>query len=268
MIARARSPLARTLVVPRFPQPQWLGVGYPVVPSRPLRTQGLRRPRAPPCPKTRLWGGSPGDCRRRSSCAPRALRVCWTVGSCCAAASSASAVGSAAIATRLGLGRVVAAAATLGSVAPAYVARPALLDVLFEALEVGKGDLILEVDIGLEHAGRAGLLLQLEMTAVSLDCLVSFGMFPEEDVMVGASLDVLEAFLKLVFNVDEAIDCNVVRVEVVEEGVGALEGGLDAASESLQTRQLGLLSRAEHSLGFSRVVINVALPPRRDAFCC
>jgi len=100
------------------------------------------------------------------------------------------------------------------------------------------------------------------MTAVSLDCLVSFGMFPEEDVMVGASLDVLEAFLKLVFNVDEAIDCNVVRVEVVEEGVGALEGSLDAASESLQTRQLGLLSRAEHSLGFSRVVINVALPPR------
>jgi len=85
------------------------------------------------------------------------------------------------------LGRVVAAAATLGSVALAYVARPALLDVLFEALEVGEGDLILEVDIGLEHAGRAGLLLQLEMTEVSLDCLVSFGMFPE-DVMVGAAL--------------------------------------------------------------------------------
>jgi len=188
--------------------------------------------------------------------------VSWTVGSCCAAASSASAVGSAVIATRLGLGRVVATAATLGSVAPAYVAQPVLLDILFEALEVGEGDLILEVDIGLEQAGRACLLLQLEMTAVSLDCLVSFGMFPEEDVMVGASLDVLEAFLKLVFNVDEAIDCNVVRVEVVEEGVGALEGSLDAASESLQTRQLGLLSRAEHSLGFSRVVINVALPPR------
>ena len=160
------------------------------------------------------------------------------------------------------MGRVVATAATLGSVAPAYVAQPVLLDILFEALEVGEGDLILEVDIGLEQAGRACLLLQLEMTAVSLDCLVSFGMFPEEDVMVGASLDVLEAFLKLVFNVDEAIDCNVVRVEVVEEGVGALEGSLDAASESLQTRQLGLLSRAEHSLGFSRVVINVALPPR------
>ena len=78
--------------------------------------------------------------------------------------------------------------------------------------------------------------------------------------MVGASLDVLEAFLKLVFNVDEAIDCNVVRVEVVEEGLGTLEGGLEAASESLQTRQLGLLSLAEHHLGFSGVVINVALP--------
>jgi hypothetical protein len=143
-----------------------------------------------------------------------------------------------------------------------------LLDVLFEALEVGEGDLILEVDIGLEHAGRAGLLLQLEMTAVSLDCLVSFGVFPEEDVMVGAGLDVLEAFLKLVFDFDKAVDCDVVGVEVVEEGLGTLEGGLDAASESLQTRQLGLLSRAEHRLGFSRVVIDVALPLRRDAFCC
>jgi len=108
------------------------------------------------------------------------------------------------------LGRVVVAAATLGSVAPAYVARPALLDVLFEALEVEEADLILEVDIGLEHAGRAGLLLQLEVTAESLDCLVSFRIFPEEDVVVGAGLDVLEAFLNLVFNFDEAIDCDVV----------------------------------------------------------
>jgi len=114
-----------------------------------------------------------------------------------------------------------------------------LFDVLFEALEVKEADLILEVDIGLEHAGRAGLLLQLEVTAESLDCLVSFGIFPEEDVVVGAGLDVLEAFLKLVFNFDEAIDCDVVGVEVVDQGLGALEGGLDAASEFLQTRQLG-----------------------------
>jgi len=216
-----------------------------------------------------FMGGYPGDCSRRwSSCAPRAQRVSYTVGSCCAAASSASAVGSAAIATRLCLGRVVVAATRLGSVAPAYVARPAFLDVLFEALEVEEADLILEVDIGLEHAGRAGLLLQLEVTAESLDCLVSFGIFAEEDVVVSAGLDVLEAFLKLVFNFDEAIDCDVVGVEVVEEGLGALEGGLDAASEFLQTRQLVLLSWAEHRLGFSRVVIDVALPLRRDAFCC
>ena len=118
----------------------------------------------------------------------------WTVGSYCAAASSTSAVGSASIVTRLGLGRVVAAAATLGSVAPTYVVRPALLDI-FEAFEVGQGNLILEVDIGLEHEGRAGLLLQLEMSAVSLDCLLSFVMFPEVDVMVGTGLDVPEAFL-------------------------------------------------------------------------
>ena len=86
--------------------------------------------------------------------------------------------------------------------------------------------------------------------------------------MVGAGLDVMEAFLKLVFYFDEAIDCDVVGVEVVEEGLSALEGGLDSASESLQTRQLGFLSRTEHRLGFSRVVIDVALPLRRDAFCC
>jgi len=123
--------------------------------------------------------------------------VSWTVGSCCAAASSTSAVGSASIVTRLGLGRVVAAAATLGSVAPTYVARPALLDMIFEALEVGEGNLILEVDIGLEHAGRAGLLLQLEMSAESLNCLESFVMFLEEDVMVGTGLEVPEAFLMI-----------------------------------------------------------------------
>ena len=135
-----------------------------------------------------------------------------------------------------------------------------MLDVLFEALEVGDGDLILEVDIGLEHAGQAGLLLQLEMSAVSLNCLVSIRIFPEEDIVVGSNLDVLEAFLKLVFNFNEASDYDVVRGKVDEEGLSALEGGLDAASESLQTRQLGLLSRAEHCLGFSGVVINVALP--------
>jgi hypothetical protein len=143
-----------------------------------------------------------------------------------------------------------------------------LLDVLFEALEVGEGNLILEVDIGLEHTGRAGLLLQLEISVVSIDCLVSIRMFPEEDVMVGACLDVLEVFLKLVFNFNETRDCDIVRVKVVKEVLRALEGGLDAAPESLQTRQFGLLSLAEHHLGFSGVVINVALPLRRDAFCC
>ena len=86
--------------------------------------------------------------------------------------------------------------------------------------------------------------------------------------MVGAGLDVLEAFLKLAFNFDEAINCDVVGVEVVEGGLCALEGGLNAAYESLQTHQLGLLSRAEHRLGFSRVVIDVKLPLRRNAFCC
>jgi len=194
--------------------------------------------------------------------------VSWTVGSYCAASSSASAVGSAAITTRLGLGRVVAAASTLGSVPPTYVARPALIDVLFEALEVREGDLILEVDVGLEHARRTGLFLQLEMTAVNLDCLVSFGMFEEEDVMVSAGLDVLEAFLRFVFNFDEVIYCDIVGVEVVEEGLSVLEGVLDLASESLQTRQFDLLSRTEHCLGISRVAINVALPLCRDAFCC
>jgi len=68
---------------------------------------------------------------------------------------------------------------------------------IFEALEVGEGNLILEVDIGLEHAGRAGLLLQLEMSAESLNCLESFVMFLEEDVMVGTGLEVPEAFLMI-----------------------------------------------------------------------
>jgi len=73
--------------------------------------------------------------------------------------------------------------------------------------------------------------------------------------------------MELIFNFNMAIDCDVVGVEVVEEGLGALESGLDAASESLQTRQLGLLSQAELHCGVSGVVIDVALPLRRDAFC-
>jgi len=73
--------------------------------------------------------------------------------------------------------------------------------------------------------------------------------------------------MELIFNFNMAIDCDVVGVEVVEEGLGALEGGLDAASESPQMRQLGLLSQAEHHCGFSGVVIDVALPLRRDTFC-
>jgi len=83
---------------------------------------------------------------------------------------------------------------------------------------------------------------------------------PSGDVLDSAGHDNLEAFLKLVLNFDEASDCVAVGGKVVEEGVSALEDGLEAASESLQTHQLGLLSRAEHRLGFSGVVINVALP--------
>ena len=90
---------------------------------------------------------------------------------------------------------------------------------------------------------------------------LSIGIFPEEDAQVGAGHDVLETFLQFVLNFDEASDCVVaVRSKVDEEGLSALEDGLETASESLQTRQLGLLSRDEHCLGFSGVVIDVVLP--------
>ena len=188
------------------------------------------RPEASDGPEGHLFRGSPSGCRRGRLIAGSTADTpkAWFIGR-----GLGSAGGSGRIAVLIGTGT---ARTRLGS--------GLLLERLAGLLEVGELDLILNLEVGGEHASGSRDLRIKGVLETNDGVVALLGMRPLESKLVGAALDVVEKVFDILLDVEERSDSLTVGGDVVNEHADLGFHSFEPATHTLEAREFGdLLGR-------------------------